>query len=144
MQCKNCGTNNFDVAVACARCHAPLVNTHSEGVHPVYRSNPDPEPPTQISGVGFENVRFGPAPSTETKKQSKKFQRPRPQAEPVSERQRAMSPPPVTNTHEEKKNHPKQAESSVVLFGVFAFSLGISFIILCIDFYSFFLLLQNR
>ena len=141
MQCKNCGTNNFDVAVTCARCHAPLKNRSNETPHPVYRSTPDPEPPTQISGVGLENVRFGPAPTTE-KKQPKKIQRPRQRIESAptiqtSERKKA----PVV-LQEQETDH--EGESSVVLFGVFALSLGISFIMLCVDFYSFFLQLQNR
>lgn len=140
MQCKNCGTNNFDVAVTCARCHAPLGNKHNGAPQSIYRSTPDPEPPTQISGVGLENVRFGPAPTTE-RKQPKKIQRPRQRIEAVQTTERKKN---SAVSQEQGQPTKENGESSVVLFGVFALTLGISFTMLCVDFYSFFLQLQNR
>ena len=140
MQCTKCGTNNFDVAVTCARCHAPLGNRHTGSPQSIYRSTPDPEPPTQISGVGLENVRFGPAPTAE-RKQPKKIQRPRQRVEAVQTTERKKT---TAVSQEQRQIAKEKGEPSVVLFGVFALTLGISFIMLCVDFYSFFLQLQNR
>ena len=153
MKCTNCGTENFDVAVKCARCHAPLSN-----INPVYRSTPDPEPPTQISGSGFQKVRFGPAPTEQRKTQPKKMRRPPAQVRNTdTESKKNMGQPiannpivkqPLATQHVSKdqntEEHDLEKEPSVVLFGAFALSLGISFVMLCIDFYSFFLQLQSR
>ena len=153
MKCTNCGTENFDVAVTCARCHTPLSN-----INPVFRSTPDPEPPTQISGSGFERVRFGPAPHEQKKTQPKRIHRPPAQRRnadpsprnntglPTANNSSAEQPTAEKNTSGDLTMKEQEAgkEPSVVLFGAFALSLGISFVMLCIDFYSFFLQLQNR
>ena len=153
MKCTNCGTENFDVAVKCARCHAPLSN-----INPVYRSTPDPEPPTQISGSGFEKIRFGPAPNEQRKTQPKRIHRPSAQVQNVDtgskkDSRQAFTKSPDTEKILSKKHVSKdqdvdeqspEKEISVALFGAFAVSLGISFAMLCIDFYSFFLQLQSR
>ncbi|MAA80235.1 MAG: hypothetical protein CL916_13355, partial [Deltaproteobacteria bacterium] len=134
MKCTNCGTENFDVAVKCARCHAVLSN-----INPVYRSTPDPEPPTQISGSGFEKIRFGPAPDSLKKNRPQKIQRPSTQKNQHLKIQESDKRPPISQNQRVEKNQNNSQEPSVILFGAFALSLGVSFLMLCIDFYSFFL-----
>ena len=140
MKCTNCGTENFEIAVKCARCHTPLMKSN-----PLFRNSPDPEPPTQISGVGIENVRFGPAPDPIQHSQPRKLMRP-PSSN--SQQRNAEVPTPKTPNDQSKPQkvpqNSKKEEPNVLLFGLFALSLGASFLFLCIDFYSFFLLLQNR
>ena len=65
MKCEQCGMDNFDVSVTCVRCKKPLRSHSPQTKNPLFSSNPDPEPPTQISGAGLERVRFGPAPQAE-------------------------------------------------------------------------------
>ena len=140
MKCTKCGTDNFDVAVSCARCAAPLSNSN-----PVFRSNPDPEPPTQISGVGMERVRFGPAPESPKTPKPMRVRRPPPHQE-----------QPNVRTHDDREenlyftpqsqnvqDYINNEEPSIMMFGVLAFSLGVSFLFLCVDFYALFLILKT-
>lgn len=135
MKCTNCGTVNFDVAVKCARCHASLANKN-----PIYRTS-EPEPPTQISGYGFEKVRFGPAPVPNEEYRPKKNIRPPSQAKPIQKQQQLTPPVSVITKTDE---HTEPNERTVVLYGILALTLGLSLVFLIVDFYSFFLHVQNR
>lgn len=142
MKCPKCGTENFDVAVTCARCSASLNKEN-----PVFRSHPDPEPPTQISGVGMERVRFGPAPEAPKTPKPMRVRRTPPPQHTKNKEDHNQAQIVQSSVKEEipaRKDEHKSDEPSIVLFGVLACLLGMSFLFLCVDVYALYLLLHTQ
>jgi hypothetical protein len=152
MKCQHCRAENFDVAITCVRCKK-TIRASNPKIDSLFRSNPEPEPPTQISDIGLQALRFGPAPEGQTPSaRAKRIRTP-------------QSRPPVNDSQAQEKTNPSieslrdpspslknlpnfseerdEVQPGIILFSVFVFSLGGVFLFLCLDCYSLYMLLNN-